>query len=598
MDRITVVLTFCFFVFVFLSGTSPVYGADEAGELPPFSGEGAEENPAPEESSAGEILPAGADAGNGDAGGSPAPEENPAGMDMGGGDAAGSSSASQIETFLEFCRTGSPEAVAQALAAGQDANGANLKGVTPLMRAAGSNTDPAVLTVLLEAGAEPNAANADGDTPLIYAASNPNPQVLRVLLDAGAELNAVSKERSLFHGGGGITPLMAVVLYNLNPEGLRILLDAGAELNVQSANGATALMFAAFKAEDTESIHLLLEAGADVKAKAKNGETALFYGANQKHPEIITALIEAGGEVDARSENGRTPLMLAVQLNTHSETIAAFLDGGADSNAQDRQGMSPLILAARNERTEIVRLLVGRGADPALADNDGNTALHHFVENRFFDGQDSLDKRLELISLLLKAGAPVDAKNIRGLTPLMTAVEQGADPEVLSLLLASGADINAQDEQGLTPLMYAAKGLQGEGGDPRNLVFFLLGAGADARIRDYGRTAADYARENVELRDTQAYQALYNAQRRPSGPGETPEQGEAAEAAGGEIPVEAGDAETAAETEPGAGPETGSGLEDEDVSGAEGAPDGGEVSDDEGGFTGTSVETEAVEPDL
>jgi ankyrin repeat protein len=551
MDRITLALAFFFFVRVFFDGAAPVYGADEAGELPPFSGEAA----VPEEDLAGEAVPAGDDAGDGSA----VPEEPAAeapSAEADDGNPAAEAPSPQIEAFLEFCRRGSPEALAQALADGQDPNGANPKGVTPLMRAAGSNTDTAVLTVLLEAGADPNAANADGDTPLIYAASNPNPQALRVLLDAGADPNAVSKEQSLFHGGGGITPLMAVILYNLNPEGLRILLDAGAEVNAQSASGATALMFAAFKAEDAESIGLLLEAGADVKARAKNGETALFYGANQKHPEIIAALVEAGGEIDARSEDGRTPLMLAVQLNTSAETIAAFLDGGADSNAQDRQGVSPLLLAARNEHTGIARLLVARGADPSLADNDGNTPLHHFVEDRFFDGEDNLDKRLELISLLLKAGAPVDAKNARGLTPLMTAVEQGADTEVLSLLITSGADINAQDEQGLTPLMHAAKGLQGQG-DPRNLIFFLLGAGADARIRDYGRTAADYARENSELRDTQAYQALYNAQRRSSGLDESPQRTEAAEDTDESASAEA--AETAEEAEDGSDGEAGSG---------------------------------------
>ena len=60
------------------------------------------------------------------------------------------------------------------------------------------------------------------------------------------------------------------------------------------------------------------------------------------------------------------------------ENVVAFLDAGAAINATTRDGLTPLIINARspgNTRHDIVRLLVRRGADISLADNDGRDAM-------------------------------------------------------------------------------------------------------------------------------------------------------------------------------------------------------------------------------
>jgi ankyrin repeat protein len=53
--------------------------------------------------------------------------------------------------------------------------------------------------------------------------------------------------------------------------------------------------------------------------------------------------------------------------------VNALLDAGADVNARNLSQKTPLFSATRNEQLELANLLLSRGADPTLTDNEGNT---------------------------------------------------------------------------------------------------------------------------------------------------------------------------------------------------------------------------------
>jgi len=104
--------------------------------------------------------------------------------------------------------------------------------------------------------------------------------------------------------------------------------------------------------------------------------TPKHYGMGPYHTsiDIIQRLIALGANVhESDSRFGLAPLHLCMRV----ENVGALLDAGADINATDRDGLTPLIIHARGGdcRQDIVRLLVRRGADISLADNDGRDAM-------------------------------------------------------------------------------------------------------------------------------------------------------------------------------------------------------------------------------
>ena len=92
--------------------------------------------------------------------------------------------------------------------------------------------------------------------------------------------------------------------------------------------------------------------------------------------------------------------------------------------------------------------------DPNNIGEPGNTAIHKLVKR---GDEDSIDS---VYSLLTKNGSvnktSLEAKNKRGMTPLMIAVELGHEV-LVELFLEVGADTEANDNWGNTSLMIAAQ---------------------------------------------------------------------------------------------------------------------------------------------
>jgi ankyrin repeat protein len=74
----------------------------------------------------------------------------------------------------------------------------------------------------------------------------------------------------------------------------------------------------------------------------------------------------------------------------------------------------------------------------------GMTPLHYAARHN----------NVEVVKLLLKAGASIDAREANDITPLLMAISND-NMQAAQLLLASGADVNATDWYGRTPLWEA-----------------------------------------------------------------------------------------------------------------------------------------------
>ena len=166
------------------------------------------------------------------------------------------------------------------------------------------------------------------------------------------------------------------------------------------------------------------------------------------------------------------------------ENVTACLGAGADLEARGAWlGLTPLALAVQYNTNpavvQVVQVLLAAGADVQARNESGSTPLHWTLHNN----------NPAVVQVLLAAGADVQARDNDGSTPLHWAAEQNDNPAVIKTLIAAGADVQARDEGGRTPL----HGRPGTNEKPA-VIQALIAAGANLEAgNEDGDTPLHYA---------------------------------------------------------------------------------------------------------
>ena len=173
----------------------------------------------------------------------------------------------------------------------------------------------------------------------------------------------------------------------------------------------------------------------------------IHEAADRGHFAEVKRLVEEDpGLVNALDGKSDTPLIRAVD-HGHLDVASCLIDQGARVNHVGSRARTALHVACFDGKEELAQLLLERGADPALVDEDGETA----VNGACFHG------RVGVVGCLLRhGGSPIDLPDRLGYTPLHSAALEGY-LEVVNLVIQAGADPTISQRDGTTPLTSARK---------------------------------------------------------------------------------------------------------------------------------------------
>jgi ankyrin repeat protein len=103
--------------------------------------------------------------------------------------------------------------------------------------------------------------------------------------------------------------------------------------------------------------------------------TPLVDAARAGDAAAVRSLLAGGADPnEPAGNNGWTPLLHAIHKQQIG-SVEALLEGGADVNRPSPDRTTPLMMAAGYGYTDIVRVLLRRGADPRIADGSGYHAV-------------------------------------------------------------------------------------------------------------------------------------------------------------------------------------------------------------------------------
>lgn len=200
-------------------------------------------------------------------------------------------------------------------------------------------------------------------------------------------------------------------------------------------------------------VQSLINSGADVNAyDTEHGETVLMWAsAKTQDPEVIHALVKAGAEVNHITEEGISALALAC-LKPDYKITKALIDCGADVNICNAGHWTVLmsLVSRPNPNIDIIKLLVQAGANVNKQNRAGATPLLLAAGKT---------ENPEVINILIKAGANANywlRDDDSEISPLKSAAFDNPNPEIVKALVKGGADVNKKDEKGFTALHYAA----------------------------------------------------------------------------------------------------------------------------------------------
>ena len=154
---------------------------------------------------------------------------------------------------------------------------------------------------------------------------------------------------------------------------------AAAPATAQKFSGSYTFLKSVKERDGAEVERLLASPSSTVinTRDSSTGESALHIVARGRDLNWLTFLLGKGARPDIQDRNGTTPLAIAAQLGW-VEGAEMLLRMRAAVDVPNSRGETPLILAVQKRDAAMVRLLLGKGANPKRTDSAaGYSALDY-----------------------------------------------------------------------------------------------------------------------------------------------------------------------------------------------------------------------------
>jgi len=261
----------------------------------------------------------------------------------------------------------------------------DLLGRTALHHAVESGQAAAVC-LLREYGADVNVKSHIGDSPMHLAVRSNDPSTMQVLLLARASIEEVDLE--------GQTPALSAARHGC-PKAMKVLYAYQADLSARDARGLSPLAVAADRGHADVARLLLRKPVAPPAISARPSPTKALSG------QVACPTPDVGSE-EAVCEDAHQVKLFSAAVQERARVIEQLPEDSAGKallTGQDGAGEVPLHAAARSDSMEIVRLLLKHKAQVDAQDYSGNTALmvsaakgHHHVVRQLMEASAYLEK--------------------------------------------------------------------------------------------------------------------------------------------------------------------------------------------------------------
>lgn len=304
-----------------------------------------------------------------------------------------------------------------------------------------AETYPGMIRVLANRGADITHRNEKGDTAYMVAAAANRQLTMQTLVDLGYPLVECPEEAS-DDGFGNSTDETIVAdgedLFEAFGNGdlrrVMQLIEEGADINLTNEDGISVLALALMKLshkelsrrhrrDNEQIISALLDGHASITGSGIH--SPFIIAAFFKRADLVSRMLRMGADVNQTTEDGASALLLS--LSKHDDSTTCFDDACAecllnagcdptlrhesgsiaihaaamtgcvsilerlldirpmDIDAIDGVGNTPLICAATAGQLDAVKLLLDRGADRSLRDNEGKAAKDIALEASHHD---------------------------------------------------------------------------------------------------------------------------------------------------------------------------------------------------------------------